>query len=64
MLLEVERGWVEPAGHRGLRISLHRPPARRADARLGIKDDKLVLTNEGDQEIQFRGWVANLDDGK
>jgi hypothetical protein len=31
---------------------------------LAIKDDKLVLTNEGDQEVRFRGWVANLDDGK
>ena len=32
--------------------------------RLAIKGDRLVLTGEGEQEVPFRGWVDNLDDGK
>jgi len=32
--------------------------------RLAVKGDQLLLTNEDVQQVPFRGWFDNLDDGK
>jgi hypothetical protein len=32
--------------------------------RLAIQGDQFVLSDRGVPEVRFRGWVANLDDGK